>query len=360
VTRPHTHVHDAAPSADPTGTLPLRRRYASTGSRAWAAVAADARRAVGAEDMLGLAGVTAASIAATVGAGHAAALQSVLSDSARRRVGDGSWLRPLVERCYSEAVRRAVRLARMAAAPARTIEGAPARVDALVALARAETAGIAAAFVQQGVRAGVDAASQRLTPAAAARAVADRAQAVGATRTAALVEVIASKAFTEGTLDTFAEAGVTRVGTVPETRAAARRAAGRRDSAAALFDAFFDAPGSRASRETTPSGSTIARITRAEARVGALGEVEVLTAGDGDVCPICEGISEDGPYGIDTARALIPAHPACRCAFVPANDARFAAVGHDSQDGYNAAGRRSAVSGRSANDDNERSTNVNE
>jgi hypothetical protein len=54
--------------------------------------------------------------------------------------------------------------------------------------------------------------------------------------------------------------------------------------------------------------------------------VEVLTAGDDDVCPECEGISEDGPYDIDDAYDLIPAHPHCRCAFVPFGDRRFASV----------------------------------
>jgi hypothetical protein len=52
--------------------------------------------------------------------------------------------------------------------------------------------------------------------------------------------------------------------------------------------------------------------------------VNVLTAGDDDVCEDCEDIAGDGPYEIDEARALIPAHPNCRCAFVPADDERFA------------------------------------
>jgi len=322
----HTHVHDARPSADPTGTLPLRRRFSSDGARLWRRVAADARRAVGEQDMLGLAGITPASLAATAGPGHATALQRVLGDSVARHVGDGSWLRPLVQRCYSDAIVRAVRVAGLSSTPARTLLDAPAKVEALVGLAKAESRGIAEAFIQQSARAGADAVLQHLKPQAAANAVADRAQRIGATRTAALVEVVASKAFTEGTLDTFAGAGIENVGVVPETRAGARSAAAGRDSASALFDQFFDAPGSRVSRSSTPSASTIGRIARAEARVEALGEVEVLTAGDGDVCPICEGISEDGPYGINTARGLIPAHPACRCAFVPANDRRFANV----------------------------------
>lgn len=54
--------------------------------------------------------------------------------------------------------------------------------------------------------------------------------------------------------------------------------------------------------------------------------VGVLTAGDNDVCDICEDISASGPYGIEVARDLIPAHPNCRCAFVPSDDERFAPI----------------------------------
>jgi hypothetical protein len=54
--------------------------------------------------------------------------------------------------------------------------------------------------------------------------------------------------------------------------------------------------------------------------------VNVLTAGDDKVCQDCEDIAEGGPYEIDEARDLIPAHPNCRCAFVPFGDKRFAPI----------------------------------
>jgi len=56
---------------------------------------------------------------------------------------------------------------------------------------------------------------------------------------------------------------------------------------------------------------------------------EVLTAGDDLVCQVCEDISADGPYDLEEARGLIPAHPNCRCAFVPFFDERFAPVERD-------------------------------
>jgi hypothetical protein len=54
--------------------------------------------------------------------------------------------------------------------------------------------------------------------------------------------------------------------------------------------------------------------------------VEVLTAGDDKVCQDCEDIAADGPYLLAQARDLIPAHPNCRCAFIPWGDARFAEI----------------------------------
>jgi hypothetical protein len=66
------------------------------------------------------------------------------------------------------------------------------------------------------------------------------------------------------------------------------------------------------------------KARRARRRGRSADLVEVLTAGDDDVCPICEAIAENNPYTIAEARGLIPAHPNCRCAFVPAADARFA------------------------------------
>ena len=54
--------------------------------------------------------------------------------------------------------------------------------------------------------------------------------------------------------------------------------------------------------------------------------VNVLTAGDDRVCDECNDIAADGPYDLDTARGLIPAHPNCRCSFIPFGDKRFAPI----------------------------------
>lgn len=87
-------------------------------------------------------------------------------------------------------------------------------------------------------------------------------------------------------------------------------------------------------RAETPSPRTIQRIERAQRRLeqalgGEGGLVNVITAGDDFVCQLCEDISDDSPYTLEEAEGLIPAHPNCRCAFVPAS--RRAADGFSPQ-----------------------------
>jgi hypothetical protein len=68
----------------------------------------------------------------------------------------------------------------------------------------------------------------------------------------------------------------------------------------------------------------------AEARFGRVeGEFDVLTAGDDRVCDVCDGISANGPYTINQARGLIPAHPNCRCVFVAAGSMEDALLDFD-------------------------------
>jgi hypothetical protein len=45
---------------------------------------------------------------------------------------------------------------------------------------------------------------------------------------------------------------------------------------------------------------------RARERLKSLGEyVNVLTAGDKDVCQICEDLAADGPYSLEEAEAIL-------------------------------------------------------
>jgi hypothetical protein len=74
-----------------------------------------------------------------------------------------------------------------------------------------------------------------------------------------------------------------------------------------------------------PGEGVQAAAERAEsAFASAKGRWDVLTAGDDKVCKVCQQISDSGPYRIATARSLIPAHPNCRCVFVPYGQAQDA------------------------------------
>lgn len=48
--------------------------------------------------------------------------------------------------------------------------------------------------------------------------------------------------------------------------------------------------------------------------------VNVLTAGDDKVCVVCQGLADDGPYELDEAQNILPAHPNCRCSWIPADE----------------------------------------
>lgn len=174
------------------------------------------------------------------------------------------------------------------------------RTPGLVALAASELQGICDAVGQQAARAFANA---ELVSASASRTTQDVGaviKAVGMKRSQALAEFMVVRAHALATLDSFRAAGVTTVGT------AAERA------------------------RTRPSSQLLARDAKKKKRKFIAEEVEVLTAGDDEVCDICQEISDGGPYDIDDADMLIPAHPRCRCAFVPAEDRRFASV-HDSR-----------------------------
>jgi hypothetical protein len=172
---------------------------------------------------------------------------------------------------------------------------------AIAALAASELQGICDAVAQQATRAFTDGAlitaqGKRRTADAVCRCI-DK---VGKVRSRMLTNAIIVKAFSSATLEAYRQAGVTHVGTVPEHKK------------------ILVARG--------PHGKHIVRDQDEEDD-----DVDVLTAGDDSVCLTCEDISDDGPYSLDDAEGLIPAHANCRCAFVPTSDRRFASV-HEEED----------------------------
>lgn len=291
---------------DPTGTLDIRRRFRSMLQMRFRKVRSLLQQAVIAQDLLGLKPGSVSPVAmATTPGNRELAFQTWLDGVLRQIVvEDGAWMVVFMRTAYDRAITRAMRLTNSNAQPTDMVE----TINALSSLALIELQGIVEAVSQRIVRVAALAFLHGQTPKQAFGSMDEALNKVGIVRGNAMIELMVIKAFTTGTLDQFEAASVKQVGLVPEllpvrdVQDAPRR---------------FSGPGSRISRKEAPSRSTIYRIRRAQREVEKLRKVNVETAGDDKVCPICEDIEEDNPYTIDQARSLIPAHPNCRCAFVP-------------------------------------------
>jgi len=308
---PCAHVADAgARAADPSGTSRLRSRFRSTLAIRWRGLRVSVREILVTSDVLQL-GLSdpmrpvASPLVST--ASKIQTFQRWLDHALGSLVTTGAQdLRPFVLEAYEAGKRHAER--DLGQSVPMSID----RVDAIAEVAHVELQGIAEAVSQQSVRIVSKGLLSRPRPMELTRQVWDRIDKVGISRTASLVDSIVLTAFNNGSLDVYESAGVAEVDTIPEM---VRPSLPTGD--ADVLDAKTG-PGSRSSRKRTPSGSTIRRIEKVEQELSKLKRVKVKTAGDDRVCPICQSISRRGPYSIDRARSLIPAHPKCRCVFVRA------------------------------------------
>jgi hypothetical protein len=305
------------PTRDPTGTYDVRRRFKIATDLRWRKFAKLLRQTIVGQDILGLgpevSNALSISFANLPADARLRSLQTWTDDMLRRVVleNDTAYLDPMSSIGYNRAIARAQKLTGTKAVP----EGAADAISLLQHLTMTELQGIVETVSQQIVRAGSNAILEHNTQADTMRAMTDVIEKIGVVRTRAMVELIIVKAHATGTLDTLVAAGVKRVGLLPELRAGKKLTG---DAAKPVAPA----PGRRG---TSPS--TIGRIAKSEQAVeqalSSTEQVEVLTAGDDLVCPECEEIAADGPYYIDEARSLIPAHPNCRCSFVPEGSELF-------------------------------------
>jgi hypothetical protein len=300
---------------DPTNTGPLRSKFRTTVNIKWRTLRVMVRQIIVDQDLFGLVmhGVPTQALPPSIALGSTKinAFQRWIDTMMERIVlqGDGSFMRPFLFTAYNDGERYAQRLTNTREVPTVAND----RINAIAQLATVELQGVMEAVSQQAVRAVANALLHNLKPMQVVKQVWDVIDKIGITRSEAMIELLTVKAYGEATLDVFAAIGVQKVGLVPESFVKRK-----------LGDARRRGPGSRSSRKVTPSRSTIARIRNVESQIEKLSRVNVRTAGDDDVCVICEAISENGPYTINKARSLIPAHPRCRCVFVPAGDRRFA------------------------------------
>ena len=240
--------------------------------------------------------VNTISHAAATGDDPVRAFQHWLDEAMRQLVmhGTGAWTLSYVRQAADAGALRAQQLAPSTVTPQD-------RTRALQTLCVSELHGICDAVSQQATRAfGQGLLSRRPTGVLAAD-VRRVITSVGVQRSHLLASFFAVRAHGVATLDVFRAAGVSRVGTVAE------RVGGQTRTTGLLRDAKK-------------------KVKKKKKWAEPEDLVEVLTAGDDDVCPQCEEISEQGPYTLDEAERLIPTHPRCRCAFIPAWDERYASV----------------------------------
>jgi hypothetical protein len=292
---------------DPTGTGGIRQRFRLDAQRRLGALQTLAHAAVVKKDVLGLA-FTAENAEAlpgsfTLGASALDAFGNWFTQATYATfVGnDGGWVRNHVRQATMAGIAKAQREMHRR----QTAEVDFARSDAIASLAASELKGIADATIQQVVRATGQAVFSKVTPAALDASIRDRIQKVGQVRVNALANVTTIKAFNNAKLDVYRTAGIARVGVNPEWQ-----------------------PVRRVGDAVTRDGR-LSKILKAFYR--AENYVEVRTAEDDRVCDECDEISLDGPYTLDEAMTLIPAHPNCRCEFIPAWDERYAAIEHNDE-----------------------------
>jgi hypothetical protein len=284
---------------DPTQTLDLRNAFKRALDKRWAAVAKLTTQAVYKEDRWGLGMMTANSIGLIAANGdHVTAFQSwfdtLLNEvvlGMDRELWIGSYLSQAFERGWN----------RSQIIVNEQFPVAYDRASVIVALTVTELQGAMEATSQNVVRAFSNGIINKLRPRKIASDIVSRINAIGRTRSRATAANMIVRAHAEASLDVFELAKVEQVGLVPER-------------VKKVTNIVNDAPSAR----------TVRRIRRGERKLQRLKLVEVLTAEDDDVCPICEDIADEGPYSVSEARGLIPAHPECRCAFVPFLDQRFA------------------------------------
>lgn len=305
---------DEKPSADPTGTAAIRRKYKSQAAAVWQQLSTALRRLVIDQDFFGLAPAR----------GNALMIRVVIPE-AQRVVAFGTWLDDMIEhvikinldRMMHEArnhgIKRAMRLTGVQVNPFESAETFQLRHQATRDL-RTIVEAVSGALTRHMTMLKGD-----KTPAILWSELDAVIRKIGVNRTNTLIETYVVGAHANGTLDQFDDAGVTSVGIIPEQVRAIPIGDAKRD-------ARYTGPGSRLKKGQQPSKSTLNRIRKAQKKIEKLGRVNVLTAGDDRVCEECEEISENGPYTINRARKLIPAHPRCRCAFIPADDNRFSEI----------------------------------
>jgi hypothetical protein len=141
-----------------------------------------------------------------------------------------------------------------------------------------ELTGITEACIQQMIRAVSDGVHLKEAPFAIYKDIIRILAKVAKPRLNMLTQNIITEAYNNGKLEAYRELKVKRVGVVAEAM---------------------------------PRGVHDSKFKDAD--------VQVLTAGDNNVCPICEDL-EGTAYDLEDAFGVLPAHMNCRCVWIPADE----------------------------------------
>jgi hypothetical protein len=280
-----TPLNDARRSSrhDPTGTHRMRSALMTELRRRWVQLRVAAQGFLVSQDHLGLGQGPPPVGSLQLGqAPHQKLdyLASWLSNAtAAIVVGHGGhWVAPAVGAAYQKGRQDAARHLGLPAPPPPALDRAP----TLARLAAHALVGIGDEVHKQVVREVGQVINHGGSPRQAQGALSDRVQHVGMVRSEALANTVLVSAHAYGSLDTYQAAGVTHVA----LRAEVNRARPTHD----------------------------ARTPRAPVQRTL---VAIQTAGDDLVCQECQDLENDNPYRLQEALGLIPAHPNCRCAWVP-------------------------------------------
>lgn len=267
----HAKLTDQADGYDPTGTAVIRRRFRADGQRRLQKIRGVTHDFLVGQDFMGHRGD-----GNDIDPGFKLSVfNNWFSTQVHAQLVTPSWWNAHLTRAYASGVKVAC-----------TYGSLPlmALPNLLSQSARNEFTGIAEATIQHVTRTIASAAKVQTKPQLMYRQTLRAVQNVG-NRINATANFTTVQAHNRGRLDGFRALGIDKVGVLDERIRAPKRLHDK-----ALPEAAF---------------------------------VNVETAGDHLVCIICQDISDDGPYKLDEAELLIPAHPNCRCAFVPAFDMRY-------------------------------------
>lgn len=331
-------VADAAIASklDPTGTFDIRTKFRAQMDARWSALRRLVIEAIDRNDALGLNSDRSKFGTHTAqfrqlplpGADKVKTFQMWIDQAMATVIlgYDGSWMTPFFRTAADRAQARAGKLL------GRIVGRDGEQVDAITSLAVVELQGVIEAVSQKAVRALADGHIAKQRASKVARDVAAFITVTGRKRGRDLANTMTVKMFSVATIDAFKAAGVKQVGTTPERIRVVHGPHGiarAKDAAPGLTRVGRCMIGDEKSKRKAPSARKQREIEKQAEELAKLDEVDILTAGDDDVCDECEGISNDGPYDINEALSLIPAHPNCRCAFIPVSDERFAEVSKD-------------------------------